>query len=369
MNARRRQADRRNWPANLYQNPNGYLWYRNPLTKKTLGLGYDVELAKRQVKRANLELAHLQEQRNLLAATGTGEKTLVQHCDDYQVEYTKDRKKNTKAAIVTQLNAIREDVRAKKPISQFTPLDAVELIKLAALERGASSAARIRSRLLDVFRDAITHALIEVGKNPVEAVLKPKVEVARMRMTEEMFWAILDEVKDPWLKNALLLALLTGQRVGDVQKMRFDDVRDGFLWVDQEKKGGKTKLKIPVSLSLGQHSIASVIAQCRDNVVSRFLIHYREERYSAMRGKQVEYNTLNRRFREARDAAKIDVPEGLTPVTFHEIRSLTARMLADAYGEDTAQSVLGHRSKAMTEHYIDTRGQQWVEVVLPAKAG
>lgn len=369
MNARRRQAARRSWPANLYQNSNGYLWFKNPLTGKTAGLGHDLALAIKKVKRANLELARIQEEQNLIAMTSEGKKTLREHCAEYEVEYTKGKKTNTVIAIKSQLKAIREDKRSAKPIDQFTPKDAADLIKDAEENRGATMAGSIRTRLRDVFRDAITHGLIEAGKNPVESVLKPKIEVVRMRMTEEMFWAIFDKAAHQWLKNALLLALLTGQRVSDICKMRFDDVRDGFLWVDQQKKSGKTKIKIPLSVSLGEHSVGSVISQCRDDVVSRFLIHHRSGRYAHMRGKQVPYSTLNNEFIDARALANIEVPEGLTPTTFHEIRSLTARLHAEENGEKFTQALLGHRSKAMTELYIDVRGQQWIEIKLPQKAG
>ncbi|MFM0324804.1 tyrosine-type recombinase/integrase [Caballeronia glebae] len=369
MNARRRQASRRTWPANLYQNSSGYLWFKNPLTGKTLGLGRDLEAAVKKVKRANLELARKIEEQNIFALTSDAVKTLAEHCVDYQAEYLKERKPNTVKNYRSQIKAISEDPRAKKPIDQFTPKDAADMIKDAERNRGPTQAANIRSRMKDIFRDAITHGLIEPGRNPVESVLKPKAQVKRARMTEAEFWAIYANAEHQWLKSALLLALLTGQRVSDIRKMRFDDVRDGFLWVDQLKKNGKTKIKIPVHVALGEHSVASVISQCRDDVVSRFLIHFREGRYASMRGKSVSYETLNGAFIAAREKAEIKTPDGLTPTTFHEIRSLTARLHAQQNGEKFAQALLGHSSKAMTELYIDVRGQQWVEVQLPKKAG
>lgn len=358
MNARRRQAARRNWPENLYQNTNGYLWFKNPLTGKSAGLGYDLEKAKRQVKRANMEIARQREEIDLLAATGEPTPTVAARCDEYEKEYTVGKK--SAAWIKSQLNAIRADPRAAKLVDQFTPKDAADLIKEAAETRGATSARAIRSRLKDVFRDAITHGLIE--RNPVESVLKPKVVITRMRMTESDFWKIHEAAEQPWLKNAMLLALVSGQRLGDVLAMRFDDVRDGFLWQAQQKSGGKTKLKIPVWVSLGPHSIESIVTQCRDRFVSRFLIHYSENRYSNKRGQPVSKIALQQAFKAAREKAEIEVPEGATPTTFHEIRSLAARLHTEQRDSKFAQALLGHKSATMTDLYRDVRGQQWVEI-------
>jgi integrase len=358
VNARRRLAARRNWPANLYQNSDGYLWFKNPLTGKSAGLGTDLQKAIRDVKAANLKLADVKAKRDLLSITSGGIVTLASRCDEYEKEYTVG--KRSAKSITSQLNAIRADERSAKPIDAFTPKDAADMIKEAAANRGPSMAREMRSRLKDVFRDAITHGLVD--RNPVDSVLKPKIEVTRRRMTEADFWKIFDNAPQPWAKNAMLLALVTGQRFSDILAMRFDDVKDGFLWVSQQKSGGKTKLKIPLSVSLGEHSLESIVAQCRDRSVSRFLVHYTESRYSMKRGQAIPPTTLQKAFQSAREAAELDQPEGSTPTTFHEIRSLSARMHAEQRGAAFAQALLGHKSASMTELYRDVRGQQWVEV-------
>ncbi len=43
------------------------------------------------------------------------------------------------------------------------------------------------------------------------------------------------EVAPPWLRNAIDLALITAQRRSDILDMRFDGVRDGFLYLVQKK--------------------------------------------------------------------------------------------------------------------------------------
>lgn len=44
----------------------------------------------------------------------------------------------------------------------------------------------------------------------------------------------------------MLLAVVTGQRLGDIPDMKFSDVWDDMLHIEQEKTG--VKLAIPLSL-------------------------------------------------------------------------------------------------------------------------
>lgn len=356
MNARRRQPDRKNWPANLYQNGAGYLWFKNPLNGKTVGLGTDLKKAINMVRLANLKIAEEKAERDLIALTTVSVITLAARCDAYETEYAVG-KLNTAKAIKSQLNAIRTDERAAKPIDQFTPKDAADLIKEAVEKRGATMAQSIRRRLKDVFRDAKLHGLVR--ENPVDVVLNPKTSVRRARMSEADFWAI-HQHAPRWLQNAMLLALLTGQRKSDVLAMQFESAKDGFLWIGQIKTG--TKLKIDLTIGLGNMTLQALIAQCRDKAVSRYLIHFPAETYQHKRGSKVGERALEVAFVKARDAASLEIPEDSTPTTFHEIRSLAARMHAKAHGDTFAQALLGHSSAAMTELYKGVRGQQWIEV-------
>ena len=56
------------------------------------------------------------------------------------------------------------------------------------------------------------------------------------------------------------------------------------------------------------------------------------------------------------------MPEGKTPPTFHEIRSLAARLYGDEFGAEFAQALLGHKTAQMTALYRDSRGRERDEV-------
>ena len=50
------------------------------------------------------------------------------------------------------------------------------------------------------------------------------------------------------------------------------------------------------------------------------------------------------------------------PPSFHELRSLSARLYTEEKGTEFAQRLLGHKSAVMTAKYQDNRGSEWVKV-------
>lgn len=93
----------------------------------------------------------------------------------------------------------------------------------------------LRSFLLDMFREAVAAGWIE--NNPVAVTRAPRVEVTRSRLTLDIFLAIYEQAKmfSPRVCRSMEVALVTAQRREDVRQMLFRDVREGMLWVEQEK--------------------------------------------------------------------------------------------------------------------------------------
>lgn len=374
MAARKRDAKRRNWPANLYENSEGYLWFRHPETKKTYGLGKDFKAAAAKVRAVNLELARRRDEASLIDRIDQTGTTLSQWCDTFEEEYRAgpNRKPSTLKTVKYQLNSIRSAPFAGKQLADVKTLDISEWLKAMAKEH-ATMAALVRTRLMAVFRAAEAHGHIELGKNPVAPTDKPTVIVTRARLMLEDFNAILTKAREArlrWLENAMLLALVTGQRREDLTKLKFSQVHDGFLWVIQSKgkKGHESKLMIPTDILLPAigMTIDDVIRQCRDAVVSKHIVHHVQAVGRSKPGQPVTTTTLSEVFAQYRDLAEVMTPDDKTPTSFHEIRSLSARLYADAYGEDFAQALMGHKSGRMTALYRDSRGQEWTTVKLKA---
>ncbi|WP_175739958.1 tyrosine-type recombinase/integrase [Burkholderia ambifaria] len=371
MAARPRSVRNRTLPPNLYQKKDGYFWFRNPITKETFGLGRNKEAAISQAKTANADIERRRGDTSLLARMDGGDNLLSRWCDTYEEGLT-GLKPNTMKSIRSQLAAIRGDEIGSMILVHIAPRHVVEFIERCEQERGAPMASKIRSRLRDVLRAAMERGAIEVGKNPVEVTYKPKAEVKRSRLTLDTYRAILAEAKShkhrQWVANAIELALVTGQRLEDVCRMTFENVHDGFLWVEQTKGHGsnKPKLCIPLTLSLPVAGLVlgDVVKQCRDRVVSKHLIHFSHAISKGRPGAPAAPGTLSQAFKVARNSAGIKAEEDRTPPTFHELRSLAARLYSEQYGKDFAQSLLGHKSAAMTAVYRDSRGQDWTEIKI-----
>ena len=223
----------------------------------------------------------------------------------------------------------------------------------------------MRSFLRDLFAAALSKGW--VATNPVNATKVVDAEVRRSRLTLDDFRAIhAVALKDfsPWLARAMELALVTGQRREDVIGMGPGHVRDGRLWLVQGKT--KTKISIPLGLRLDAvgWSIDDVVGRCRDVSLDKHLVHHSKPVAQTKPGDPVRPATLTRTFAAARDQAGIKSEKGATPPSFHEIRSLAARLYS-AQGVDV-QALLGHKSAEMTARYRDSRGAEWIEVSLPA---
>lgn len=372
MAARRREAKRRNWPDYLYQNTAGYFYWRNPITKEDHGLGRDQAKAFSEARAANLAIAQVRGETSLAQKILEPEgKTLDAWATEYEVIYETTR--TTSAASIKTMKAGVRAVRTasfiESHLRKITTAQISMFIEAAVESRGANMAALIRRTLADMFREAETKGLIETGKNPVTVTRKPKFDVERSRLTLDHFKRIYAEAEaaDPWVARSMEFAVVTAQRREDIAKMKFANVRDGFLFVTQTKTGAK--LRIPLSLHLDALglSVEDIIKRCRDSVISKSMLHHVRHMVKVRPGHAVDADSITRGFMLARDRVEIVWEEGRTPATFHEIRSLAARLYTEQYGAEFAQALLGHKSAKMTEMYRDARGAEWIEIRAVAK--
>lgn len=349
-----------------------YWRYKHPVTGKFHSLGTDEAEAKAIATEANARLAE-QRSRQVLAisdriATSKGKAiTTVTWLERYwKIQEERlasgDIKENTYKQKAKPVALLKERA-GMKLISSVDVRDIAQILE-EYLSAGLPRMAQVvRSVLIDVFKEAQHYGEVPPGHNPALATKQPRRKITRQRLSLEEWQKIFDiaDKKQQYMGNAMLLALVTGQRLGDISKMKFSDIWDDHLHIEQEKTGSKIAIPLSLRLNAINWSLRDVVARCRDYAVSPYLVHFFRTTSQAERGTQVKSNTLTMNFSKARDLARIDWGNG-TPATFHEQRSLAER-LYEAQGVDT-QKLLGHKSPNQTAGYHDDRGKEWKKIIL-----
>lgn len=349
-----------------------YWRYKHPVTGKFHALGTNEAEAIAIATEANTRLAE-QRTRQILAisdriATSKGKAiTTSTWLDRYQA-IQDDRLKsgdirlNTYKQKAKPVSLLRERA-GMKLISAVDVRDIAQLLDEYIAAGRPRMAQVVRSVLIDAFKEAQHYGEVPPGYNPALATKQPRRKITRQRLSLEEWKKIFDiaDATHRYMGNAMLLALVTGQRLGDISRMKFSDIWDDHLHVIQEKTGSKIAIPLSLRLNAINWSLRDVVARCRDYAVSAYLVHFFRSTSQAERGAQVKANTLTMNFSKARDLARIDWGEG-SPATFHEQRSLSERLYKEQ-GLDT-QKLLGHKTQQQTDRYHDDRGKGWSKVAL-----
>lgn len=362
---RRRSAKTRGLPANLYER-RGYFSWRDPRTSKEYGLGRDKRSAIAQAIEANHEIDQTRATRRLVDKLISGpDNSVAAFCDLYGSILTARLEAGKIAR--TSYNGWRQKMQHvrlawdARRIDSITTRDVADFLSQWEDAGKLSMTAAIRSFLLDAFTAAVAKGWCP--SNPVTLTKAPTPEVRRARLTLETYlkiYAAAVEHHPAWLPRAMELALITGQRREDIALLGPKNLYHDKLWVEQGKTKGRVCIPVELRLKAVGWSLSEIIERCRDNALSRYFMHHSAMTGRAKPGDKLCLETLSSSFSAARDQSGLCWREGATPPTFHEIRSLAARLYA-AQGTD-AQALLGHKSPNMTALYRDARGAEWIEV-------
>ena len=130
------------------------------------------------------------------------------------------------------------------------------------------------------------------------------------------------------------LALLTGQRPADVLKLKRTDIREGALWIVQNKTGQRLGVEVSGELAV----IIARIDERSRQAISAWLIQDES-------GQPLTQCALRSRFDKARTLAKVDF----------QFRDIRANAATDTGNLAHSQTLLGHKNRDMTEHYVRAR--------------
>lgn len=243
----------------------------------------------------------------------------------YPLKSVRTRKDNDKELV----NLVR--VFGHMPIDQIAPMHIREYMDI----RGQT--AKVRANREKALFSHIFNKAREWGyttaPNPCQGV-KGFKETGRDRyVTDEEFERVKAHAHFT-VADAMDLALLTGQRPADVLKIKRTDIRDGALWIVQNKTGARLGIEITGELA----SVIERISNRPRQAISAYLIQDEE-------GRPLSAFALRSRFDKARQAARVSF----------QFRDIRAKAATDTDDLSHSQKLLAHKNRDMTEHYVRAR--------------
>lgn len=366
MSPRRRSDINRGLPANTRVRGGKYSWrlpkqYRKPGDKAEYGLGRNRVYAIEQAIRAN---AHLASKRlSLVERISGASMTWGEWCDRFEVILAeREATAHTRRTRKSQMVRLRRSFDAERPAARIPTKDCAAVITAIKAEGKHRTAQAFRSFMIDSF-DRMKAEGVLVGDNPARVTDEVKVKVRRARLPFEAFMRLYERTSVRWLRNAMALALVAGKDRDSVRNAKFADFRDGGWWNERSKTEARVYLPLRLKLRVFGLSLEDVVKQCRaTGILSKHLVHQTERAKGATLGKPIHLDMITRVF--SAEIAKLGSDWGeKEPPTFHEIRSLAARLYKEQ-GDIKPQDLLSHKDPKSTALYTDGRGE-WVKLSVP----
>ncbi len=348
-------------PPNLYASVTKgtlYYAYKHPVNKKRYGLGTNKLDA---IKTARLMNDKFEQRFEIEKLLGCGLIKMNALCDEYRA-FIKQQLSVGKLAQSTVDNRGYTLDRVKLKLGKtyardIQTIDITRYLNKMYDPKTGEGTARARDvhrgHLMLIFDYAIQEGYVDKF-NPAEPCLKVSKKRVTRRHTVEG-WNAIYNAAEPWLKNAMDLAILILQRRSDLVDIKFSDIKDGHIKVIQKKsiKHDSAYIKIEVTSELAQ-----VIQQCKaDNLFSPYLIHRvpaKRTKAAMDTGNHRTYITpayLSRAFKKVRDLVNPypDYTEEEQP-GIHQGKALGSKLYKRRFGE-SATTMAGHSSVEMTNFY------------------
>lgn len=338
---RPRNPSNRALPPNLYRNGR-YYQYKHPLTKQYFGMGTDRQAAIRAAHQLNAKLIEPVDLTDrilapplALSAWLVDYRTMI---DDRGYAPETLRQRHWAINVIDQALGTR-------PLAAITTREIAEFLDT----KPPRMSNVFRTLLSDIMGSAIAKG--HLVTNPVAVTKNRRVKITRTRLEFDEFQTILAAAKEPFA-TAFELALVTLQRREDIAALKFTQIEGDTLKVIQQKRQARVAIKITEAL-------ARALKKCNTGIETPWIIHHQTRSHYHQPGDPVNAEALTRAFKKTRDACGVQQDRPIAErASFHEIRSLGAR-LYEAKGIDP-QGLLGHKSRTMTEVYLDTRRNEWI---------
>jgi integrase len=178
----------------------------------------------------------------------------------------------------------------------------------------------------------------QIDRNPCLGVAKHS-EKGRDRYITDNEFEVVKNIASDLIATVMDFAYITAMRRGDILKLRLDQITDEGIWIKQSKTGAKQLYE----WSNGLIEVVDRAKALKRPIRGLYLFCTRQGQPYSDTGFKAMWNRVQVKWAES----------GGQRFTFHDIR---AKALTDAkrLGLD-AQSLAGHATSAMTEHYIKQR--------------
>jgi integrase len=188
-------------------------------------------------------------------------------------------------------------------------------------------------------------------------------ELARLRAAALVGEDGLRTRSGPMMVCLFDLAVITGQRIGDLLALKWSQVSDEGILFEPAKTKRSSGVRVPVAMT---RQLKAMLERARTigDVKSLYVIHTLDGRPYGYHGAQSAWKRACERARanyetECAKRAEQPVEAFLTDMHFHDLKH---RALTDAkrQGHD-AQKLGGHTTAKMTAQYIEEVGIDWVQ--------
>ncbi len=242
-----------------------------------------------------------------------------------------DAAESCKASTLSQYRTAGDKIRAA--FAEFRP-DQVKPTDVAQFMQANRSIPNMANRMRTVLKMAFDKAVLLgiAPTNPVTSVPRLKEKKRTRYITDQEYRAIQAKAA-PLLAAVIEVCLLTGQRIGDVLKMRRTDLDEVGIFVEQEKTGAR--LRIGWSKGLRE---AVAQAKALAGVVKGIYL------LGNSRGGKVSYYTIRDQWDKATAAA------GVEDAHLHDLRAKAGTDTKAGGGDSKA--LLGHKSESSHARYL-----------------
>jgi len=224
----------------------------------------------------------------------------------------------------------------KRKLAEFSP-EQVMSRHVAGIKRDLSPKPNMANRCLSVLRIVFTWAVEwqRVDSNPCIGV-KRLPEAKRKRLLSDAEWRAIYDQAGARLKLIMRLQLLTGQRIGDVLRIRRSQIIDAGIAFDQQKTGARLVVRWSPDLRSAVEDALAALGEAQTLTLFR-----------SNTGGPPDYHSVHEQFARAAAAA------GVTDARPNDQRAQAATKVR-RQGKD-ATALLGHANASQTETYLRDR--------------